>query len=394
MDRRRIWLLPLCAALLALLCGGCTAVLSFFTPTEPDWENLPVSEAALPQQSPQARYYYSRLTNREKHAYSNIVAEIENLPERIEIPVLTQQQLSRVFEAVNYDNPHLLMMGTESRIEVTGVKAYFICSYRYGKEEYDRRSNELKQAVQKIQAGVKPGWGDFEKELYFHDAIVDNCSYSLTGAEDEGTPYGALVNKKAACEGYARAMKLLMDAAGLPCYLISGIGTNDAGQPENHMWNIVYIDKNYYHLDITWDDPISKGEGEQKRYLYFNLTDKEISADHSGFNSDNDCSATAAGYYRKMGLYFTDYNAAVRSAMTKKLVERINQGGNNLEIRFSSATVFDRAVNGLFPQEQVYRMLANANLSANKKIASNKAIKMEDHRKQVLNLIVFFEDEE
>ena len=63
------------------------------------------------------------------------------------------------------------------------------------------------------------------------------------------TSYGAFVNHNAVCQGYALAFKVLMDRAGIPCCYVS----SDA---INHAWNMVRLDGNWYHVDVTWDDPI------------------------------------------------------------------------------------------------------------------------------------------
>ena len=42
---------------------------------------------------------------------------------------------------------------------------------------------------------------------------------------------------------------------------------------------MVHIDGRWYHVDVTWDDPVSSED--VLRHDYFNLTDSQISADHT-----------------------------------------------------------------------------------------------------------------
>ena len=91
---------------------------------------------------------------------------------------------------------------------------------------------------------------------------------------DVYTAYGALVKGSAVCNGYAEAMKLLCDLSGVECRMISG--TVDG---ENHAWNLLSIDGEWYHVDVTWDDPVPDG-GDRVMYDYLNLSDKEMKADH------------------------------------------------------------------------------------------------------------------
>ena len=42
------------------------------------------------------------------------------------------------------------------------------------------------------------------------------------------------------------------------------------------MWNIVKMDNDYYHIDLTWDDPDRAKSPDSVRYDYFGLTDERI----------------------------------------------------------------------------------------------------------------------
>ena len=113
---------------------------------------------------------------------------------------------------------------------------------------------------------------DYEKEKLIHDYIVSNVAYGYPGGkkEPEGdaySAYGALVLKKAVCNGYAEGMKLLCDLSGVTCKMISG--TADG---EKHAWNLIKLDKEWYHADLTWDDP-EPDETSRIMYPYFNVDD-------------------------------------------------------------------------------------------------------------------------
>lgn len=64
------------------------------------------------------------------------------------------------------------------------------------------------------------------------------------------------------CEGYARAMKVLCDKAGIPCVLVSGTAYNSSNSAgEAHMWNSIQLDDNWYAVDVTWNDPMGGNSG-------------------------------------------------------------------------------------------------------------------------------------
>ena len=65
------------------------------------------------------------------------------------------------------------------------------------------------------------------------------------------------------CEGYAEAMNSLLISAGIKSYIIDGYG--DGGL---HEWNLVNIHGSLYHLDATFNDPIS-AKGNVITHNYF-----------------------------------------------------------------------------------------------------------------------------
>lgn len=62
--------------------------------------------------------------------------------------------------------------------------------------------------------------------------------------------YGPLVEGRGICSGMAWAFKKLMDEAGIECICVSGLLKEDTSQ--GHMWNMVCLDNQYYHVDPTW----------------------------------------------------------------------------------------------------------------------------------------------
>lgn len=379
-------LFSLLAVSLALLLALGSCVLFDPPPppeTEPDWGNLPVHD---PEPASVSRYYFEQLSQIEKHAYTMVLEELESFPEEIEVPPINRDQLEQVFLALTYDNPRLMMLGNRCEVNPTGGKSYFSCEYRYDEELYRQKAAALDEAVAEILREMPLALSEWETELYLHDALLTRCSFTHSGNPDEGTAYGALVTGEARCEGYARAMKLLMDEVGLQCYVICGSGVSPEGKPENHMWNIVRIENDYYHLDPTWNDPVSD-RGETHRYLYFNLSDEEISKTHSEFYSVHSCHATQANYFVKTGLLFQEYNDRTRTKISSALAERVNAGYSNLEFRFAEPAAYQQALDGL-KDGQVGRILTNAALSSRKKFETQGASYMANDDFLVINLIV------
>ncbi len=140
------------------------------------------------------------------------------------------------------------------------------------KEEIDQTLNLLNAMRNEITNQVSQ-YDNVEKMRQVHNWLINTVEYDINFESEE--PYsivGALVEEKAVCEGYARAYKYIMDAIGIPCILVSGIGTNSNGETESHAWNYVQINNNWYAIDTTWDDPVAIGNAyitEEDRYENF-----------------------------------------------------------------------------------------------------------------------------
>lgn len=111
-----------------------------------------------------------------------------------------------------------------------------------------------------------------------HDYIIANVEYDDEAAEkledlDDDTitsmtAYGALIEHRAICTGYAAAFKLIMDKLNIECGIIDGLVRGGV----MHRWNYVCLDGNYYHVDVTFDDY----DNEDISHHYFLVTDEVI----------------------------------------------------------------------------------------------------------------------
>lgn len=139
----------------------------------------------------------------------------------------------------------------------------------------EKQAALLKKCESVIGTVITRQMTDYEKQLAIHDYIALHCAYdealeksaNITGGEDSFYAYGALINGKAVCSGYSEAAKLLMDMIGIESYLMVS---------KEHSWNLVKIGGEYYHMDISWDDPAPDIPG-LVLYDYFNLPDAMVS---------------------------------------------------------------------------------------------------------------------
>lgn len=111
-----------------------------------------------------------------------------------------------------------------------------------------------------------------------HDWLVDHAAYDEKEESVliDHTPYGVLLEGKGVCDGYTYAAKLLLDAVGIENEVAMG-----KADGEDHVWNLVRVDGQYYHMDVTWDDPVDKSGKNHKLYDYFLIGSKKMAVDHT-----------------------------------------------------------------------------------------------------------------
>ncbi len=269
---------------------------------------------------------YSRLSKKQKSFYSILLEAADKMPPKwIYMGKLydsASSDISVAYKAMLNDNPQIFWMPPSYMIAESGNKICIAFSYHgddysndytVDKNSLPEMKTALQNRVDEITEKALSYPNEFERELYIHDEICNGTYYDLEGGELIYSAYGTLVNGVCVCEGYSRAMQLLLHNIGIECFLV--YGEYDGGA---HMWNCVKIDGLWYHLDTTWDDNEEFGAF----HTYFNLTDSEITANHiisESFSSKKQytgestynsiifpCYDNSANYYEHYSAYLTD----------------------------------------------------------------------------------------
>lgn len=315
-------------------------------------------------------FYYNQLNDDEKIAYEVIMEKIGDMPKKIHVPALSDESLSKVFDALHYDNADLFFLGDNCTIETSFSANYFVPEYIMSEEVYEKYMKALEEEKKKIVNTVSAFKDDFEKELYIHDYIINKCQYVDEVGGTYSSVYGCLIKGEASCEGYAKAMKYLLDAVGIENYIASGYTqTDEEKEPEGHAWNIVKINSKYYHVDTTWNDPVNSEI--ENRYAYFNLSDTEISKTH-----DIDkkfvgvCTSDEENYYVKKYLVFSSYDGKARDRIVSEFARCINDGKKTFSFKFADEKSLNDAKEALFDMNGIYSILFSASTTADKLVSS------------------------
>lgn len=144
----------------------------------------------------------------------------------------------------------------------------------YSKEEIIAIEKKVKEV---IDTYITNNMTQTEKIRAIHDYIINNTIYDEAAAEKvknnsviDFTAHkanGALLDGKAICGGYSDAMATFLNHLDIPNYKISST---------NHVWNYVYVNNKWLHLDLTWDDPVTNTHQNMLLHSFFLVTDEEL----------------------------------------------------------------------------------------------------------------------
>lgn len=341
------------------------------------------------------RYYYQNLNSTEQEAYRIICTELPSFPKRISIPFLTTQGIKDVFTAVSYDNPEFFFLAYNYSFSRSGAVNYFEPEYVMNKTEYRSRLQRLRIAAARFLRGAPRRGTDYDKELYVHDKLVNDTEYQSGDADMNYTAYGALVNRRANCEGYARSAIYLLKKLGVRSYVVTGTATRRDGSVENHMWNVVYVNGHPYMMDATFDDyqidndNNANGRRNGASHIYFNLTWQDISKNHTLDDEEDGepCVYNQEMYFIKNGLYFDSYDQAA-AALPAKIEANLKNNRKSIEMRFSNSLAYNYAIGGFLQGDRLYPILdrINLNLPADQRVSSQKIEFIRDDQYQVIRI--------
>lgn len=132
----------------------------------------------------------------------------------------------------------------------------------------------VEQTLENIIAPMH-GLSDIEKLQAAHDFIVLYAEYSKETEGSQYSPYTLLTENKGVCQAYALVLYRMLEMLGFEVQYVPG----KVGE-QLHAWVLVKLDHAWYHIDVTWDDPLPDRKGEV-RYQYFLVSDRQLAQDHT-----------------------------------------------------------------------------------------------------------------
>lgn len=135
-------------------------------------------------------------------------------------------------------------------------------AYLYGQAEIQAKKEAYQAYVDGIVALVPGDATDFDKLLFLHDYFVMNYSYDYSYTVRDA--YTFFEKKTGVCQAYMLALIATAEAVGIESIPVTSSAMR-------HAWNLVLLDGEWYHVDVTWDDSLSVPS--MTSYTYFLRSD-------------------------------------------------------------------------------------------------------------------------
>lgn len=326
-------LLPL-LLLLCLLLSGCSSPLSFLdqlawelagesssdgeettgegqTEEREGTEGKEGAEAEVDGMS----YGYAHISEEAQLVYRQILACIESYEESVEVSTKDADILEEAYRALMSDRGDLFYVNSYSYVQYTNAKDEILSlefkpAYTMSEGEKEAYQSSIDEIVSSTYLSrISEEMTDYEKALTMFEALIENVSYQK-GAEQNQNIISSFVYGQTVCQGYASAYQYLMQLLGIPSFIVTGTASGSS-----HAWNMIFLDGNWYNVDVTWGNASysldGQGEGQETdnyvNYAYFCIGNALLNQTHEAEQIYElpETSSDQDSYYVHEGLYFT-----------------------------------------------------------------------------------------
>ena len=335
---------------------------SWPVPAESSAPTSSVPESAVPVESVQTEYYFQHLSAAQQKDYGALLAAVSAQEETAVTQSNQSGEVFPVMRALYYDHPELFWLpnGGGEFYSYTNRGEYHF-TYLHTAGSLSAMQAELEAAAAGLLETVPENATEYQRVQMVFEYLVDHIEYDLE-TENSGNIYGALVEGRARCEGYARAAQYLLNRLGVFCTYVAG----ECYSSGSHAWNLIQVDGSYYYMDVTWGDPSFLGEGpgieQYRNYSYLCATTQEILATRTideTYAPMPVCDATQYNYFRQNGLFVDQSLDQAKTA----LQQQYQAGKCWIPLQFASVTLYEQARKELIEGQGLYTVMDAAGAS-------------------------------
>ena len=177
---------------------------------------------------------------------------------------------------------------------------------------------------------------------------------------------GVFAHHRAQCEGIAKAVKVLLNAVDVRCIVVTGESVKN-GKSVPHAWNMVNIDGQPYHLDVTWDIGAIEPSFKRTPYDYFNLSDQMIGKEHKADTQLPSCSSMQHNYFKANKKTYW-----MKSQAMAYVEKALQDGDTELYFRIEGRNVASDVAEKIYDQICIFSSEKGIAVKRVKRIANDK----------------------
>lgn len=293
---------------------------------------------------PLSRLHYDRLDETQKLLYRQMYAVVSAFSVSGPLSPAPKEALDAAFLALCEDHPELFWLTSYSGSytsrsgEIIAVE--FRPGYSVSAEDRQRLAAALDaardRALYAMAAALPADAPDADRALFLFDHIVQNTRYDETAPHSQSL-VSCLVEGRAVCAGYARALQYLLLAADIPCSLVNGTANG-----VSHAWVLAQLDGEWYHMDPTWADSDELFGGRELLLCeYFVMTTEQLLLSHTPQEDDLPlCTAEAADIFVRRGTRLAQWDTI---ALENLLREAAAAGEHALSLELTDPAAWSSA---------------------------------------------------
>ncbi len=222
-------------------------------------------------------------------AFSKIYEAMTSLSEFVDLSMykISTSDIIQIYSDVIMSSPELFY--ADNRIayfyDQQGKVTKVEFMYTMSQEEITAASETYQREIDYIVSLVEPTLSEAEKALFVHDYLIASYSY-----DTEETSFDALsffTGRSGVCQAYSLAYMAVLRELGIDVVMV----TSDE---MNHAWNLVEIDGQWYHVDLSFDDPSPDRLGRvlHENFLLDDDGIKQTATPHYGWGSSVRCGSS------------------------------------------------------------------------------------------------------
>ncbi len=171
----------------------------------------------------------------------------------------------------NYVHPYNGFSHIETEFDSLGrVHISLVKSYS------DEDILQINEKIDTLYPQLVHEYDSYEQNIRnIHDYIINTTKYDSDRSERgiinyrSDVAYGPLFQGYAICGGYSDLMELFLEKMGIRSYKVSS---------DNHVWNVLDFGGRWYHIDLTWDDPVASDGRDYLEHSYFLITTSQLNS--------------------------------------------------------------------------------------------------------------------